>query len=146
MRCNGINWAVYSPGSWDGFRNDVWALWAGVIMRLEHHLVGGYVRYISPHIIIIIITISNFRKENTTSEQFVSQSNCTVILQITTLVMLAKLLPSAHCGVLVKRKVWNGINVQFLRTLGLPTLIFFCIFVYCFSWRWSELTDRNAGL
>ena len=25
-------------------------------MRLEHHLVGGYVRYISPHIIIIIIT------------------------------------------------------------------------------------------
>ena len=55
MRCNGSNWAVYSPGSWDGFRNDVWALWAGVIMRLEHHLVGGYVRNISPHIIIIII-------------------------------------------------------------------------------------------
>ena len=27
-------------------------------MRLEHHLVGGYVRYISPHIIIIIITIN----------------------------------------------------------------------------------------
>ena len=53
MRCNGSNWAVYSPGSWDGFRNDVWALWAGVIMRLEHHLVGGYVRYISPYIIII---------------------------------------------------------------------------------------------
>ena len=52
MRCNGSNWAVYSPGSSDGFRNDVWALWAGVIMRLEHHLVGGYVRYISPHIII----------------------------------------------------------------------------------------------
>ena len=25
-------------------------------MRLEHHLVGGYVRYISPYIIIIIIT------------------------------------------------------------------------------------------
>ena len=24
-------------------------------MRLEHHIVGGYVRYISPHIIIIII-------------------------------------------------------------------------------------------
>ena len=23
-------------------------------MRLEHHLVGGYVRYISPYIIIII--------------------------------------------------------------------------------------------
>ena len=57
MRCNGSNWAVYPPGSWDGFRNDVWALWAGVIMRLEHHLVGGYVRYISPHIIIIIIII-----------------------------------------------------------------------------------------
>ena len=27
-------------------------------MRLEHHLVGGYVRYISPHIIIIIKNIS----------------------------------------------------------------------------------------
>ena len=26
-------------------------------MRLEHHLVGGYVRYISPHIIIIIINL-----------------------------------------------------------------------------------------
>ena len=26
-------------------------------MRLEHHLVGGYVRYISPHIIIIIIVL-----------------------------------------------------------------------------------------
>ena len=26
-------------------------------MRLEHHLVGGYVRYISPHIIIIILII-----------------------------------------------------------------------------------------
>ena len=26
-------------------------------MRLEHHLVGGYVRYISPHIIIIIIVV-----------------------------------------------------------------------------------------
>ena len=25
-------------------------------MRLEHHLVGGYVHYISPHIIIIIIS------------------------------------------------------------------------------------------
>ena len=26
-------------------------------MHLEHHLVGGYVRYISPHIIIIIIIV-----------------------------------------------------------------------------------------
>ena len=26
-------------------------------MRLEHHLVGGYVRYISPHIIIIITCV-----------------------------------------------------------------------------------------
>ena len=29
-------------------------------MRLEHHLVGGYVRYISPHIIIIIIIIKPY--------------------------------------------------------------------------------------
>ena len=27
-------------------------------MRLEHHLVGGYVRYISPYIIIIITFIN----------------------------------------------------------------------------------------
>ena len=26
MRRDGSNWAVYSPGSWDGFRNDLWAL------------------------------------------------------------------------------------------------------------------------
>ena len=31
-------------------------------MRLEHHLVGGYVCYISPHIIIIIIIIYNNSK------------------------------------------------------------------------------------
>ena len=28
-------------------------------MRLEHHLVGGYMRYISPHIIIIISSTKN---------------------------------------------------------------------------------------
>ena len=27
-------------------------------MRLEHHLVGGYVRYISPYIIIIYVTVT----------------------------------------------------------------------------------------
>ena len=32
-------------------------------MRLEHHLVGGYVRYISPHIIIIIIELFIFKFE-----------------------------------------------------------------------------------
>ena len=32
MRRNGSNWAVYSPGSWGGFRNDLCAWWAGVIM------------------------------------------------------------------------------------------------------------------
>ena len=47
---------LYTPqGAEMVFRNDVWALWAGVIMRLEHHLVGGYVRYISPHIIILLL-------------------------------------------------------------------------------------------
>ena len=69
MRCNGSNWAVYSPGSWDGFRNDLWAWWAGVIMRLEHHLVGGYVRYISPHIIIICGTLL-FPEERTSHSDF----------------------------------------------------------------------------
>ena len=33
-------------------------------MRLEHHLVGGYVRYISPYIIIIITRGYDFRKVN----------------------------------------------------------------------------------
>ena len=33
-------------------------------MRLEHHLVGGYVRYISPHIIISIINFSNEKENN----------------------------------------------------------------------------------
>ena len=32
MRRNGSNWAVYYPGSSDGFRNDLCAWWAGVIM------------------------------------------------------------------------------------------------------------------
>ena len=31
-------------------------------MRLEHHLVGGYVRYISPYIIIIIIGYKAFSR------------------------------------------------------------------------------------
>ena len=33
VRRNGSSWAVYSPGSWDGFRNDLWAWWAGVIIH-----------------------------------------------------------------------------------------------------------------
>ena len=33
-------------------------------MRLEHHLVGGYVRYISPYIIIIIIKKVSIVKES----------------------------------------------------------------------------------
>ena len=36
-------------------------------MRLEHHLVGGYVRYISPHIIIIIIIIIKSRPKSQTA-------------------------------------------------------------------------------
>ena len=30
-------------------------------MRLEHYLVGGYMRYISPYIIIIIININTYK-------------------------------------------------------------------------------------
>ena len=45
-------------------------------MRLEHHLVGGYVRYISPHIIIIIIIIGNFGKTT-------SMSICLLLIKIT---------------------------------------------------------------
>ena len=32
MRQNGSNWAVHSPGSWDGYKNDLCAWWAGIIM------------------------------------------------------------------------------------------------------------------
>ena len=39
------------------------SLWAGVIMRLEHHLVGGYMRYISLYIIIIIIKEANEKRK-----------------------------------------------------------------------------------
>ena len=38
-------------------------------MRLEHHLVGGYVRYISPHVIIII---------NSFSTSAISQDPCCI--------------------------------------------------------------------
>ena len=45
-------------------------------MRIEHHLVGGYVRYISPHIIIIInhlkkktdFNLFNFKELTVTDE------------------------------------------------------------------------------
>ena len=40
-------------------------------MRLEHHLVGGYVRYISPHIIIIIVVIPNTTSTITVHAKFV---------------------------------------------------------------------------
>ena len=38
-------------------------------MRLEHHLVGGYVRYISPHIIIIIQYVPKKCHSNYTEQQ-----------------------------------------------------------------------------
>ena len=34
-------------------------------MRLEHHLVGGYVRYISPYNIIIIIISTQYYCDDT---------------------------------------------------------------------------------
>ena len=66
-------------------------------MRLEHHLVGGYVRYISPHIIIIIIirlhaclpnatTITRdahstfVLTRNSTPEQYMPNWECSLIL------------------------------------------------------------------
>ena len=49
-------------------------------MHLEHHLVGGYVRYISPHIIIII----NVGKTDSMSMLTLFESR-----EGTTLVMLA---------------------------------------------------------
>ena len=48
---------LYTPQGAEMVLGMMYDVWAGVIMRLEHHLVGGYVRYISPHIIIIIIII-----------------------------------------------------------------------------------------
>ena len=31
-------------------------------MRLEHHLVGGYVRYISPHKKLLLLTLGLYRR------------------------------------------------------------------------------------
>ena len=39
-------------------------------MRLEHHLVGGYVRYISPYIIIIIILVLKILLHNPSRQQY----------------------------------------------------------------------------
>ena len=45
-------------------------------MRLEHHLVGGYVRYISPHIIIIIIIIPSVLLSGTDFIELLTRSIC----------------------------------------------------------------------
>ena len=37
-------------------------------MRLEHHLVGGYVRYISPHIIILLLLLGGMVYVEMTSQ------------------------------------------------------------------------------
>ena len=59
-------------------------------MRLEHHLVGGYVRYISPYIIIIIIIIiawlfvehypDSKRTHTLFYEQFCQHNQCCTLL------------------------------------------------------------------
>ena len=50
-------------------------------MRLEHHLVGGYVRYISPHIIIIIIKTSQVDKKITPQWMMVSNISGTIFIR-----------------------------------------------------------------
>ena len=50
-------------------------------MRLEHHLVGGYVRYKSPHIIIIIIIIIN-NKTDCRSVSLLMLLNCVTRLSM----------------------------------------------------------------
>ena len=50
-------------------------------MRLEHHLVGGYVRYISPYIIIIIIKIHWDQPDSNNLQKF-SNLFCTVFFAI----------------------------------------------------------------
>ena len=47
-------------------------------MRLEHHLVGGYVRYISPHIIIIITCTCTYNYETKCSVKTCSVPACDI--------------------------------------------------------------------
>ena len=117
MRCNGSNWAVYSPGSWDGFRNDAWALWAGVIMRLEHHLVGGYVRYISPHIIIIIKVCLS--RKNLLGSKRIRPITCILHLYITHLYMYMGYAKGANgqCALFKMRFLLHFTCTQFSSTL-----------------------------
>ena len=56
MRCNG-SIELYTPQGAETVSGMIYEPYERVIMRLEHHLVGGYVRYISPHIIIIILLL-----------------------------------------------------------------------------------------
>ena len=49
-------------------------------MRLEHHLVGGYVRYISPHIIIIISKFASTLQFKVSNYVFFFVLNITVII------------------------------------------------------------------
>ena len=44
-------------------------------MRHEHHLVGGYVRYISPHIIIISVCSVSLVHEQAILVQYITYSN-----------------------------------------------------------------------
>ena len=106
-----------SPGSWDGFRNDVWALWAGVIMRLEHHLVGGYVRYISPHIIIISTGLS----------KPVKTTNWIIITWLTINSHVLCLAALSKSGLFLFLLRWANLSVGFfpwfVRVIGRPISI-----------------------
>ena len=65
-------------------------------MRLEHHLVGGYVRYISPHI-IIIITCGPIIRFHFSSRRVKYYRDLTInILPSQVLVVTFRVKPSSH--------------------------------------------------
>ena len=65
-------------------------------MRLEHHLVGGYVRYISPYIIIIYYYYYAVHDDNTTH----TCTGSTLVLTWETIVICASLLIRAETRLL----------------------------------------------
>ena len=96
-------------------------------MRLEHHLVGGYVRYISPHIIIIIkhiYLLSKIKQETSESVHIVhvnlagnQQNMLSRILFLSIFSLSAKQLYEigpwlVTCSIWLCRDVWKSKNVK----------------------------------
>ena len=79
-------------------------------MRLEHHLVGGYVRYISPHIILLLSQVtshcvtsqvklykSSLCQVKSSHKSFLCKSSNNKILSVTVLNQQGKYVTMCQC-------------------------------------------------